>query len=110
VTDGVARNERLTGTTAVVLLVLLAVEGVTILFIRPLLSWHIFVGMLLIPPVALKLATTTYRMARYYRGSLLYVRRGAPPFLLRALAPLVVAATVGSTGSSARLLRPTSAP
>jgi hypothetical protein len=27
VTDGVARNERLTGTTAVVLLVLLAVEG-----------------------------------------------------------------------------------
>jgi hypothetical protein len=92
VTDGVARNERLTGTTAVVLLVLLAVEGVTILFIRPLLSWHIFVGMLLIPPVAL------------------YVRRGAPPFLLRALAPLVVAATVGSTGSSARLLRPTSAP
>jgi hypothetical protein len=104
VADGVARNERLTGTTAVALLVLLAVEGVTILFIRPLLSWHIFVGMLLIPPVALKLATTTYRMARYYRGSLLYVQRGPPPFLLRALAPLVVVATVAVFGTGVGLL------
>jgi hypothetical protein len=104
VTGGVARNERLTGTTAVVLLVLLAVESVTILFIRPLLSWHIFVGMLLIPTVALKLATTTYRMAHHYRGSLPYVLRGPPPFLLRALAPLVVVATVAVFGTGVALL------
>ena len=62
--EGVTRNERRTGTTAVMLVALLAVEGVTILFIRPLLSWHVFVGILLIPPVALKLAATGYRMAR----------------------------------------------
>ena len=49
------------------LLVLLAVEGVTILFLRPLLSVHIFVGMLLIPPVALKLGSTGYRFVRYYQ-------------------------------------------
>jgi hypothetical protein len=101
---GVERNERLTATTAVALVVLLAVEGVTILFIRPLLSWHVFVGMLLIPPVALKLATTGWRMIRYYGGAAAYVRRGPPPLFLRALAPLVVAATVGVFGSGAALL------
>ena len=101
---GVERNERLTATTAVALVVLLAVEGVTILFIRPLLSWHVFVGMLLIPPVALKLATTGWRMIRYYGGGAAYVRRGPPPLFLRALAPLVVAATVGVFGSGVALL------
>jgi hypothetical protein len=57
-TDG---NERLTATTGVLLLLLLAAEGVTILFIRPLLSLHMFLGVLLIPPVALKFASTAYR-------------------------------------------------
>ena len=56
-------NARLTGMTAIVLIVLLAVEGVTILFLRPLLSVHIFVGMLLIPPVLLKLVSTGWRFA-----------------------------------------------
>jgi hypothetical protein len=102
--DGVARNERLTGTTAVVLVLLLAAEGVTILFIRPLLSWHVFVGMLLIPPVALKLGTTGYRLLRYYGRSPAYVRRGPPSLFLRALAPLVVAATVGVFASGVALL------
>ena len=57
-------NERLTAATAAVLVVLLAVEGVTILFLRPLLSVHVFVGMLLVPPVALKLGSTAYRFGR----------------------------------------------
>ena len=102
--DGVARNERLTGTTALLLILLLAVEGVTILFIRPLLSWHVFVGMLLIPPVALKLGTTGYRMVRYYGRSPAYMRRGPPPLFLRALAPIVVAATVSVFASGVALL------
>jgi hypothetical protein len=102
--DGVARNERLTGTTALLLVLLLAVEGVTILFIRPLLSWHVFVGMLLIPPVALKLGTTGYRMVRYYGRSPAYVLRGPPQLFLRALAPIVVVATVGVFASGVALL------
>ena len=56
--SGVDGNERLTAGAAVVLFVLLAVEGVTIVFLRPLFSVHVFVGMLLIPPVALKLGST----------------------------------------------------
>ena len=70
------RNERLTATNGVVLIVLLLIEGVTILFLRPLLPVHIFVGILLIPPVVLKLATTGYRMLRYYTGHAAYVDRG----------------------------------
>ena len=69
---GVAGNARLTGTTAVVLIVLLAAEGVTILSIRHLLSVHLFLGFLLIPPVLLKLASTGYRFLRYYTGSRRY--------------------------------------
>jgi hypothetical protein len=63
---GADGNARLTGTVGVVLIALLAVEGVTILFIRPLISMHVFVGLLLVPPVALKLASTGWRFARYY--------------------------------------------
>src|SRR2546421_10717230 len=85
-------NARLTGMTGLVLLVLLAVEGVTILAIRPLLSVHVFVGLLLIPPVALKLAATGYRLLRYHTRAAGYVRKGAPPLLIRVLAaPVFVA-------------------
>jgi accessory gene regulator protein AgrB len=66
--DQTAGNERLTATTATVLLLLLAVEGFTILSVRQMLSVHIVVGLVLIPPVALKLASTGYRFARYYLG------------------------------------------
>jgi hypothetical protein len=101
---GVDGNERLTAATAVVLVVLLAVEGVTILFLRPLLSVHVFVGMLLIPPVALKLASTGWRFLRYYSGHREYVRRGPPLLPLRLLAPLVVASTVSVLATGVALL------
>lgn len=87
-------NERITASAAVVLFVLLAVEGVTILFIRPLISVHMFVGMLLIPPVAVKLASTGWRFLRYYGGRREYVLRGPPLLPLRLLAPVVVLSTV----------------
>ncbi len=97
-------NARLTASTAVVLLVLLAIEGLTILRIRGLLSVHVFVGMLLIPPVMLKVGSTTYRFARYYLGSPAYRRRGPPPPTLRLLGPFVVVTTVGVLASGVALL------
>ena len=105
---GPVANERLTATTAVVLIALLFVEGVTIVFLRPLLPVHIFVGMVLIPPVALKLGTTGYRFVRYYTGVPAYVRRGPPQIVMRVLAPLLVAATIGvfSTGIALLSLGP----
>jgi hypothetical protein len=55
----------------------------------------VFLGFLLIPPVALKLASTGWRMLSYYRGRETYVRRGPPhPFLRLVVAPLVAVSTV----------------
>jgi hypothetical protein len=101
---GVDGNERLTAATGIVLVLLLAAEGVTILFLRPLFSVHVFVGMLLIPPVALKLGSTGWRFVRYYRGRAEYVRRGPPLLPLRLLAPLVVASTLGVFATGVALL------
>jgi hypothetical protein len=101
---GVDGNERLTAATAVVLVVLLAALGVTILSIGPLIWWHVLLGMLLIPPVLLKLGTTGWRFVRYYRGSPQYVRRGPPLLPLRMMAPLVIAATLAVFGTGVALL------
>ena len=64
---GVEGNERLTVATALVLMLLLAAEGITLLFIRPLLPVHVFIGMMLVPPVLLKLGSTGWRLMRYYQ-------------------------------------------
>jgi hypothetical protein len=103
-TGGVAGNARLTGAVAVALLVLLAAEGVTIPFIGQLLGPHLFIGLLLIPPVALKLASTGYRFARYYTHDDRYVRKGPPPIVLRLLAPAVVLTTVAVFATGVALL------
>jgi hypothetical protein len=78
---------------------------VTILSIRQLLSVHVFVGLLLIPPVALKLAVTGYRFQRYYARAAEYVRKGPPLLLMRMLvAPGLIAATVVVFGTGVALL------
>jgi hypothetical protein len=101
--DGVAGNARLTGGAAVALLVLLAAEGLTIPFIGQLVGPHVFIGMLLIPPVLLKLGSTGYRFARYYAGSPPYRRKGPPSLPMRVLAPGVVLTTVALFGTGVAL-------
>jgi len=99
-TGGVDGNERLTATNAVLLLVLLALEGATLISVQQLLVPHVFLGFLLIPPVALKLASTGWRLLSYYRGSDAYVRRGPPhPFLRYVVAPVVVLSTTSLLGT-----------
>jgi hypothetical protein len=100
-TDG---NERLTAATGLVLLILLAVLGVTILRIRPLLNEHMFLGILLIGPVTLKLASTGYRFIRYYSSEARYRRKGPPATPLRLLAPIVVVSTIVVFGSGVALM------
>jgi hypothetical protein len=101
---GVAGNGRLTAALGAVLLVLLAAEGATIPFIGQLRVEHILIGMVLIGPVAAKLASTGYRFARYYLGAPAYVRNGPPPAALRLLAPGVVFTTVALFGTGVALL------
>lgn len=93
-----------------ILFALLALEGVTILFVRPLLSLHEFIGMLLVPPVALKLASTGWRFTRYYLRDPEYVAAGPPPLLLRLTAPFLVLSTIGvfATGVAMLALGPRS--
>jgi len=88
-------NGQLTAIVASLLLLLLAVEGATLLDVRSLLTVHAFVGMLLVPLVALKLASTGWRMLRYYLRREEYVHHGPPHVFLRALvAPVVVLSTL----------------
>jgi hypothetical protein len=92
---GAAGNERLTGLVAGILLVLLAAEGATILRIQGLITAHVFIGMLLVPPVALKVGSVGYRLLRYYAGALEYRVKGPPVLVLRVLvAPAVLLSTV----------------
>jgi hypothetical protein len=102
--SGVEGNARLTGSNSALLIALLGVEGVTILSIRPLLGPHVFVGMLLIPPVALKIGSTLYRFTRYYQGAPAYRRKGPPAWVLRMLGPFVVVLTVVVLASGVALV------
>jgi hypothetical protein len=91
---GTEGNDILTSATAAVLICLLAVEGYTIVNIQGLVTAHMFVGLVLIPPVVLKLGSTGYRFARYYSGSRAYREKGPPLLPLRLMAPVLVAATI----------------
>lgn len=101
---GTAGNERLTELTAAVLFVMLAALGITILRVHQLIDWHMFIGLALIGPVALKLASTGYRFTRYYTGNPAYRRKGPPRTAMRLMAPIVVAATLVVFGTGVGLL------
>ena len=92
--SGVTANERLTALTGGLLLLLLALMGVTVLSVRRLLPEHFLLGFLLIPPLALKMASTGYRFVRYYTGDPQYRRAGPPELVMRLTAPIVVISTL----------------
>ncbi|MGH2855069.1 MAG: hypothetical protein ACRDLF_12865 [Solirubrobacteraceae bacterium] len=105
IAGGSEGNERLTTVTGVILIVLLAMIGVTLLRLRTtLLSVHLFVGLLLIGPVLVKLASTGYRFVRYYTHNPRYRRKGPPPAYLRMIAPMVVLSTIVVFASGVALL------
>ncbi|MES1246286.1 MAG: hypothetical protein ABUS54_01270 [Actinomycetota bacterium] len=88
-------NARLTATAGLILLVLSGAELLTLLLgLQRFLSWHVFIGLVLLPPIALKLTTTGWRFLRYYTRDAAYVRSGPPMILMRLLAPFLVLFTV----------------
>jgi hypothetical protein len=102
--DGPEGNTRLTSVTGMVLLVLLAVEGATVLRVRQLITLHIYLGVLLLGPVILKTLTTGYRFVRYYTGSAPYVGKGPPQPVLRILGPLVIITSFVLLGTGVGLI------
>lgn len=103
-TGGPAGNARLTAWTGLLLLVLFVVECVTLISLHQMISWHIVVGTLLVPPALLKTATTGWRILRYYTGHRAYVEAGPPPLLLRMLGPLVILTALAVLGSGLALI------
>ena len=102
---GADGNARLTATTGLILLVLLPIEGLTLLSLHSFLSLHMLIGVALIPPVALKLGSTFYRFFRYYTGSAIFREKGPPQLVMRILvAPALVASTIGLFGSGVALM------
>ena len=101
---GSAGNEVLTSINAVVLLGLIGAQLITVLALESMIKIHLFVGVVLLGPVLLKLASTGYRFLRYYTGARDYRAKGAPPAFLRVLAPVFVAATVGLFASGVVML------
>jgi hypothetical protein len=92
-------NERMTVLAGLLLLPLLGVEMFTLLSVRRMLPIHIAVGLWLVPLVAVKMASTGYRMVMYYVRNHDYFSAGPPALLPRLLAPIVVASTVALFGS-----------
>jgi hypothetical protein len=93
-------NERLTASVGLVLIVLSVIELATLLLgLHRFLSLHVFVGLVLLPPVALKLGSTGWRFTRYYTRAAAYRAKGAPQLVMRLLAPLLIAATIALFGS-----------
>jgi hypothetical protein len=102
--DGVEGNARLTGVTGVALFLIIAIEGVTVLQIKQLISVHVFIGMLLVPLVLLKTGTTGYRATRYYFGEPGYTDKGAPHSILRITGPLLVLSSLALLGTGIALV------
>lgn len=103
-TGGPAGNARLTAWTGLSLLPLIAVELVTLLALGSLISWHIVVGVLLVPVALLKTGTVGWRIARYYLHAAPYEQAGPPPLPLRILGPLVILSTLAVLGTGLSLI------
>jgi hypothetical protein len=96
-------NEHLTALTGAVLLAGFAAEGLTLLSLRRVLLWHFVIGLALLGPVTLKIASVCYRFARYYTGAAPYLRKGPPALLLRLLGPLLIATSLAVLGTGVML-------
>ena len=101
---GVEGNERLTGLAGAALFVILAAEGLTLLQMHQLILWHVFLGMLLVPLVLLKTASTMYRFGHYYAGDPPYAEKGPPHPRLRFTGPLLVLSTLALLGTGIALV------
>lgn len=91
---GVDGNERLTSLVAAVLLILLFLVGLTVPVANAQTRLHVFLGVVVIPPVLLKVASTSWRFIKYYAGNFSYRRKGPPVLLLRLLGPVLVVVTL----------------
>src|SRR6266851_5241570 len=101
---GARANERMTAVASAALLPLFVVVLAATPRLDGLPMVHVFVGVMLIGPLAVKLGSVGYRFVRYYAGSPAYVSKGPPRLGLRLLAIPLVLTTVVIMGSGIGLL------
>ena len=87
-------NQQLTSLTGTLLSPLLGLVFLTGLAMDAYWHVHYAIGFVLIPVVALKIASTGYRAISYYTGRSPYREAGPPELSLRLLAPVLVISTV----------------
>jgi hypothetical protein len=88
-------NARLTAATSLVLLALFAIEVSTVvLSVKSHFTLHVVVGLLLVPPLVVKISSVSWRFLRYYRQDAEYRRKGAPAPALRILGPFLLLDTL----------------
>jgi hypothetical protein len=95
---------RSTASTAAVLLIVLAVEGVTVLRVRLLLTPHVFLGMLLVLSVPVEDGRHDLAIRAVLHGRSGLPARGPPLPLLRLLGPIVVVLTASVLATGIALL------
>jgi len=92
-------NSRLTAILGLTLLILFALQVVTVLAgVRSVLTWHVVLGLILLPPVGLKLTSVTWRMVSYHRGRDGFADITPPPPVLRVLGLFLARLTVPLAG------------
>ena len=98
-------NRNLTALLGALLLAGIVAELATLfLGLQQTLAVHIVIGVALIPVVLLKLASTGWRMIRYYTHAPAYRAEGPPKPFLRGIAPLVAGSTIALLGSGVGLV------
>jgi hypothetical protein len=103
-TGGPAGNGLLTAYLGLLLLALVLGELVTVLDVEGMLTWHLALGALLVPPALAKTMTTGWRAAGYYLGGKARSDIEPPPMPMRLLGPLVVVSTLGLLGTGLALV------
>jgi hypothetical protein len=95
----------LTSTAAVVLLVLFSVEIITVVLgVWSVLTLHVMVGLILVPPILVKISSVSWRFIQYYRHDEEYRRKGPPAPALRLLSPVLLFVTIVLFASGIGLL------
>jgi hypothetical protein len=102
---GVEANARLTAITSMVVLVLILAELVTV-FLNPrkVLTVHDTIGLILVPVVALKLGSASWRLVGYYIRRKGYRELGPPAWFFRILGPIIGILTVALLASGVLLV------
>jgi hypothetical protein len=101
----VAANSRLTAMSAIVLSALFCIQTTTVVLgVKSVLTLHVVIGLLLVPPLLVKIGSVSWRFIKYYRGDPAFRKKGPPKPAMRLLGPLLLFTTVVLLVSGVTLL------